>query len=69
MQVMSSLSKSSLFKPNVAVYTISLKIREQFTYLSDAVAKFPVQPVGADVFAAAAALLSEHFKMPNLATK
>jgi hypothetical protein len=34
--------------------------------INDAAAEFPIQPIGADVIAAAAALLSQHFKIPDV---
>ena len=34
--------------------------------MSDAASEFPIQPIGADVIAAAAALLSQHFKIPDV---
>jgi hypothetical protein len=41
------------------------KIREQLAYSSDVASDFPIQAVGTDVIAAAAALLTQHFKMTD----
>jgi hypothetical protein len=61
------LSKSRLFGLNVVVHNSILNIEnwEQSTYSSDTASEFPIQPVGADVIAAAAALVSQHFKIPD----
>ena len=63
-KIMTLLSNSRLFRLNVVVHKFMLKIGTILIVMRDAASEFPIQPVGEDVMAAAAALLSQHFNIP-----